>query len=54
MVLVEFSVVLPVGSRRFLMFLIGSQWFLVFLVASSVVFCCSHWFSFFFFKVPTH
>ena len=29
-----FSVVLPVGSRRFSIVLVGSQWFLVVLVAS--------------------
>ena len=29
-----FSVVLPVGYRRFSMVLVGSQWFLVVLVAS--------------------
>ena len=29
-----FSVVFPVGSRRFLMVLVGSQWFLLLLVAS--------------------
>ena len=37
MVLIDaqwFSVVFPVGSRRFLMVLVGSQWFLVVLVAS--------------------
>ena len=28
-----FSVVLPLGSRRFSMVLVGSQWFLVVLVA---------------------
>ena len=28
-----FSVVLPVGSRKFSMVLVGSQWFLVVLVA---------------------
>ena len=51
MVLVDsqwFSVVLPVGSRRFSMVLVGSQWFLVVLVASqwcSVVLTGSHRFS---------
>ena len=37
MVLVDsqwFSVVFPVGSRRFSMVLVGSQWFFVVLVAS--------------------
>ena len=37
MILVDsqwFSVVLPVGSRRFSMVLVGSQWFLLVLVAS--------------------
>ena len=28
-----FSVVLPIGSRRFSMVLVGSQWFLVVIVA---------------------
>ena len=45
-----FSVVLPVGSRRFSMVLVGSQWFLVVLVASqwfSVVLTGSRRFSVF-------
>ena len=47
MVLVDsqwFSVVFPVGSRRFSMVLVGFQWFLVVLVASQW-FSDVQWFS---------